>query len=136
MIKIILTTYCILVMGHIVVAQCVSEDSIFNIRGKWKKRADENMVQSKYLSQIISRIAKISSLFQKAHPQPLGTTADWNGGMISAPLVSAGPPAYYFSSHFSQWYCNKNINKLALNTHSGLWGIVHVNRLGSFFIRT
>lgn len=133
MAKIILTTFCILVMGHIAVAQCVSEDSIFNIRGKWKKRADENMVQSKYLSQIVSRIAKISSLFQKAHPEPLGTTADWNGGMIGTPLVNEGPPAYYFRSHFSQWYCNENTNKIEINTHSGLWGDVNINSLGGFF---
>lgn len=114
-------------------AQCVSEDSIFNIRGKWIKRSDENMVQSKYLSQIVSRIAKISTLFQKAHPQPLGTTADWRGGMIGTPLVNEGPPAYYFRSHFSQWYCNKNTNKIELNPESGLWGNVDINSLGSFF---
>lgn len=133
MLKIIITTFCALAIGHIAVAQCVSGDSIFNIKGKWKKRADENMVQSIYLPQIVSRIAKINFLFQKAHPQPMGTTADWNGGMIGTPLIESGPPAYYFSSHFSQWYCNENINKLALNTHSGLWGIVTINSLGGFF---
>lgn len=32
MIKIIITTFCILVIGRLAVAQCVSEDSILGIR--------------------------------------------------------------------------------------------------------
>ena len=59
----ILTTLCIVMMAHIATAQCASEDSLFGIKGNWKKRADENMVQSKYLPQIVNRITKINSLF-------------------------------------------------------------------------
>lgn len=89
-----------------------NEDSIMTIIGKWKKIPDANMLPHKNIAQIISRIDKISKIFQAAYPEPKGTKAEWYRDMGVSPLVPDGPAPYDFNSSFQYWYCNLNENKL------------------------
>jgi hypothetical protein len=111
------------------------EDSIMTIIGKWSRYPDANLVRSKNLPQVISRIDKIAGMIRSANPQPPGVEPKWYRGMINVPLVENGPQNYYCSSLYKYWYCNKNVNKLEVAGETGTWGEVFVNSLETFLPR-
>lgn len=129
MIKFIIATFLLLLVNFSHAQKHCNEDSIMTIKGKWAQYKDANMVSSKNLSQVISRIDKIGLMFRTAYPEPLGAEAKWYRAMYPLPLTTNGPQNYYFSSLYKYWYCNRNVNELMVAGETGTWGEVYVNSL-------
>ena len=110
--------------------QACNDDAIMKIKGTWKKHPDANMHADKNISQIQSRIDKISTLYQEANPQPSGTQAGWYRTMSNDPLVKDGPVPYQFFSLYLSWYCNQQLHKMMLADETGIWGYAFVNSFG------
>ncbi|MFI5186842.1 MAG: hypothetical protein ACHQF0_08970 [Chitinophagales bacterium] len=110
--------------------QPCNDDVIMNMKGTWKKGDDANMHADKNLSQILSRIDKISGFYQEANPHPAGTQAKWYRTMERVPLVKDGPVPYQFFSLYLPWYCDQQQHKPMLSGETGIWGYAFVNRFG------
>lgn len=110
--------------------QPCNDTDIMKMKGIWEKGTDANMHADKNLSQILSRIDKISSFYQEANPHPAGTQAKWYRTMERDPLIKDGPVPYQLFSLYLPWYCDDQTHKVMLSAETGIWGYAFVNRFG------
>jgi hypothetical protein len=126
----------LIMLGFLLTTACsqekCAEDSVLNIKGKWRKTGDANMPALKSIDQFVKRIDKISLLFLQAYPEPRGTQPEWYRNVDGDPVVPGGPTPYEFNSLLQYWYCNQNLNRLMVSGETGNWGMVFINSLKGF----
>ena len=113
--------------------QACDDQTLMNIKGSWKKRADAGMSNNQV--QIVSHIDAISNLFRTAYPEPKGMEAGWYRTMGGDPIINNGPVPYNFNSLYLGWYCDNYQHKTVLGDETGTWAYAFVNSFNWFMSR-
>ncbi|MBC7874495.1 MAG: hypothetical protein H7Y01_10890 [Ferruginibacter sp.] len=108
-----------------------TDDSIMNIKTKWKKIAgtdipDPSIPKNSY-PLIHKKLEQVAGCFKQAYPVPTGTEASWYGNIRQAPIYKDAPAPYSFWSLYKFYYYNKNYKKIILGDETGTWAYVFVN---------
>ena len=118
---------------------CGGWDSIFVIKGKWKKTTDDLAFPDKTFTRnqykyINSRVDSISDFLKAAVSDLSGVEARWYRNIRGDSYLPNGAVPYSLSTGFFHYYCNTNYNKIILGDETNNWIYVFVNSL-SWFLR-
>lgn len=116
---------------------CGGWDSIFSIKGKWKKTSDDlafpdktfDRSQYKYIN---ARVDSISVFLKSAITDLSAVEAKWQRNIRGDSYIANGPVPYSFNSGFFRYYCNDSYKKIILGDETSNWVYVFVNSLNWF----
>jgi len=116
---------------------CGGWDSIFNIKGKWKKSGDDLAFPDKTFARsqykyINARVDSISDFVKAAVTDLSGVEATTQRGIRGDSYIINGPVPYSFRSCFFDYYCNDNYKKIILGDETSNWIYFFVNNLNWF----
>lgn len=116
---------------------CGGMDSIFSIKGKWKKLSDDLAFPDKTLPSgqykfINAKMDSLSGFLKLAITDLSAVEASWQRAIRGNSYIENGPVPYSFKTGFFRYYCNDNYKKIILADETSNWCYVFVNSLNWF----
>ncbi|MCZ2459588.1 MAG: hypothetical protein LC128_08160 [Chitinophagales bacterium] len=118
-------------------ALCGGYDSVFAIKGKWKKLGDENTFPDKSFPKsdykfVNARLDSMGDMLKATITDLSGMEARYYRNITGKAYIPGGPVPYTLTARFPDYYCNTNFKKILLADETSNLVYIFVNTLNWF----